>query len=86
MTAYKLVVVDPFDNYKRGDQILDQNIVKNILNTEHDMHSYDRHVRRVSLSKEEMLALNDKSNHEMPKKEIEEDATIKIESVNDNAF
>lgn len=50
MSAYKLVVVNPFENYKRGDQILDPEIVKKICDEKDPMHEYERFVRRVMLS------------------------------------
>jgi hypothetical protein len=45
--TYKLVVVSPFNDYKRGDEITDQEVVKNILDKDHEHHSFDAHVRRV---------------------------------------
>lgn len=50
MTAFKLVVVDPFENYKRGDQITDEQLINNILNPDSDIHHYERHTRRVLMS------------------------------------
>jgi len=53
-TAYKLVVIHPFENYKRGDVILDQNVVQDILDPANTWHSYEGNVRRVMLSEDEM--------------------------------
>jgi hypothetical protein len=50
MTAFKLVVIDPFENYKRGDQIMDQKLINNILDPESEIHHYERHTRRVLMS------------------------------------
>lgn len=97
MSAYKLVVVDPFENYKRGDEIYDPFIVSNILNANHDMHCYDRHVRRVVKSSIEMTlsTLNKQScatiapiAYVQPDASIaKEDETINInlESINPDA-
>lgn len=51
MTAkYKLMVVNPFENYKRGDEIVDQEVVNKILDVNNsEFHGYEPHVRRVLL-------------------------------------
>lgn len=55
---YKLVVVTPFNDYKRGDAIIDQAIVSAILDVTHEMHVYDANVRRVALNAEEITHLS----------------------------
>lgn len=85
MSAYKLVVVDPFENYKRGDQIIDPKIVKNICDDTHDMHHYDRHVRRVMMSEIEKQQYIVPSPENIPpepaKENIEKLKSIKINSI-----
>lgn len=51
MNEFKLVVVSPFGNYKRGAVICDPVIVENVLNKSHPMHSYSAHCRRVLCNK-----------------------------------
>lgn len=45
MNDFKLVVISPFDNYKRGDQIINQDAVKKII----DDGFYAHHCRKVYL-------------------------------------
>ena len=66
MHTYKLVVVDPFDNYRRGDQIFDQDIISQILDEKNEMHVYDRNVRRVLLSDDEKQIYAAQSKKEEP--------------------
>lgn len=47
MNEFKLVVVSPFGNYKRGAEINDPLVIDNILNKAHPMHGYYAHCRRV---------------------------------------
>lgn len=51
MTAYKLVVVQPFGSYQRGDVIYDRKIVDAILDVnDSEMHQLEQNVRRVPLN------------------------------------
>lgn len=56
---YKLVVILPFENYQRGDEITDQELIKQILDVNHEKHAYDAHVRKVALQiPQESIALS----------------------------
>lgn len=84
MHTYKLVVVDPFENYKRGDQIFDQDIINKILDEKNEMHAYDRNVRRVLLSDDEKQIYAEQSKVEKTKKEEpakEEPVPVKLKTV-----
>jgi hypothetical protein len=75
---HKLVVVLPFDNYKRGDYILDQDAVEKY------MHS--SHVRRVKLLEDERLMLQAKEDSKnfieaQIVEELDEKPIIKLKSV-----
>lgn len=54
MPAYKLVVVSPFESFKRGDLIYDQDLVEKICNPKSELHEYERNVRRVLMNDVEM--------------------------------
>lgn len=44
---YNLTVVIPFHDYQRGSIITDQEIVKNILDPNHEYHPYIHNVRKT---------------------------------------
>lgn len=49
MSDYKLVVMSPFNNYRRGSEIRDQVIVNSILDKSNSMHSFSANCRKVKL-------------------------------------
>lgn len=56
--TYKLVVVQPFGSYNKGDVIYDQKIVNAILDVNHEMHVNDHHCRRVVLQPNELASVS----------------------------
>lgn len=83
MTAYKLVVVSPFNDYKAGDQIYDEKIVRHILDKEHQMHEHDDKCRKVFKSEiEKQMYVSDAPENKAPLESVKsEDAQVKIETI-----
>lgn len=88
-TAYKLVVVSPFGDYRRGDVIYDRKVVDAILDTNNlEMHQLDQNVRRVPLSLEEIDIIY---RQQLPASDVapvvtvvNEDVNVHLSSVSDN--
>ena len=77
-SQYKLVVVTPFNDYQRGDEITDQSVIDNILDAEHEMHHHESHVRRVTLENQDQ----DKNKPDLK----EEDKNLTLSTIKDESL
>lgn len=71
MSAYKLVVVQPFDSYQRGYIIYDQAIVNAILDPKNKNHHNEQHVRKVPLSAADMASAYPAESQVTPEPQVE---------------
>ncbi|VVC75993.1 hypothetical protein AQUSIP_12940 [Aquicella siphonis] len=81
MAVYKLMVVSPFEKYKRGDYIYEQEFVEKILDPNSPFHEYNNKVRKILLSE------NEKKVYGKPEKVKSGDAhekPLRIESIKDD--
>ncbi len=84
MSNYKLVVVLPFGNYRKGEVIFDQVIVDQILDSNNlEMHQLERNVRRVLLKDSEMELAYPKV---IPISQNDDELNVNLSSVKDEEF
>lgn len=88
MSNYKLIVVSPFNDFKKGDQIMDASIIDKILDPSHEMHEHDGKCRRVlksSVEKQMYIAPTPENSMPANSEPKPADAAINIESINSKA-
>lgn len=87
LPTHKLVVVSPFENYKRGDQIFDQNLIDKMSDETNPLHENIRFVRRVLMSEVERqqyvpsTPANLPPAHSENQPEENQETMLKIESI-----
>lgn len=84
-TAYKLVVVSPFGDYRKGDVIYDRKVVDAILDQNNkEAHQLENSVRRVPLSLEELDIVLKQQMAEKVDAPVE-NVNVHLSSVSDNS-
>lgn len=97
MDDYKLVVIAAFNDYKRGDQILDPLIVNKILNLGDPMNEHEQKCRKVFKSAverqlyvapvpENAPPVQAPQREKLEHIEVESSDPLHIESINFNAI